>query len=166
MEKNFFVKRVIGLVLVCASIFCIIDIPALAYDPGMEGLQYVITTDVRDKTPEWQHIAENKTSQVDTVSYNVTRKKSFTGSLSGSVEASTLVKKIKIEAEVAYGSSKSVSTTASFSIPQYSSVTCVFGSCVVKTTGMLEKWTRGKKVSSKYVYGNWTYCSYSSKYNN
>ena len=93
MEKNFFVKRVIGLVLVCASIFCIIDIPALAYDPGMEGLQYVITTDVRDKTPEWQHIAENKTSQVDTVSYNVTRKKSFTGSLSGSVESSTLVKK-------------------------------------------------------------------------
>lgn len=166
MKKIFFVKRVIGLVLVFASFFCLSDISVLAYDPGMEGVQYVTTTDIRERTHDWQHVAENKTSQADTVSYNVTRKQSFTGSLSGSVEASALVKKIKIEAEVAYGKSKSVSTTASFSIPSYSSVTCVYGSCVVKTTGTLEKWTRGKKVSSKYVYGNWTYCSYSSKYNN
>ena len=152
--------------MVFASFFCLSDISVLAYDPGMEGLQYVTTTDIRERTHDWQHVAENKTSQADTVSYNVTRKQSFTGSLSGSVEASALVKKIKIEAEVAYGKSKSVSTTASFSIPSYSSVTSVYGSCVVKTTGTLEKWTRGKKVSSKYVYGNWTYCSYSSKYNN
>lgn len=155
-------KTVVGLmlILICVTIN---NISVFAYDPGMEGNQYSICTNVRNKTIDWKHVAENGTNEVDHVSYVVSRTKSFTGNLSGTVEAEMLTTTIKVTAEVGYGSEKTESTTLNYSIPENSTVTCVYGSRRVKTTGYLEKWRRGKKVSSKYAYGDWSYCSYSSK---
>lgn len=138
-----------------------------AGDPGLTGYNYAIGTKVLNQPQiSWTHIAVNGTNLDDAVEYNVTRTKSFTGSTLVSAEASALTYKCQVAAEVSFGASVSYSTKVTYLIPAYSSVTCRFGSAMVRTTGSMEYWLNGRMMSSRYVSDNYSRASYSDKYYN
>ena len=136
-------------------------------DPGLTGYNYAIGTKVLNQPQiSWTHIAVNGTNLDDLIEYNVTRTKSFSGSTLVSAEASALTYKCQVAAEVSFGSSVTYSTKATYFIPAYSSVTCRFGSAMVRTTGNMEYWLNGRMMSSRYVSDNYSRASYSDKYYN
>lgn len=138
-----------------------------AGDPGLSGYNYAVGTKVLNQPQiSWTHIAVNGTNVDDSVEYDVTRTKSFSGSTLVSAEASALTYKCQIAAEVAFGASVSYSTKVTYFIPAHSSVTCRFGSAMVRTTGTMEYWLNGRMMSSRYVSDNYSRASYSDKYFN
>lgn len=130
----------------------------------MNGKEYVASTIITDN-PEitFTHVATNNSSSEDTVSFSVSRTKKFSGTLSGTVEASALITTCKISSEVTYGTEKKVSTTCTWSVPPYKSVVCRYGSAVVNTTGKMKTWFNGSVSSTKTVSSVYTYASYSDK---
>lgn len=138
---------------------------ALAGDPGLNGKNYVISTKtVGNKAVYFQHVAENLySSTVDYVTYTVSRTKSFSGSLSGTVEASALVAKCSVTAEVGFGNSITETTACQWSIPGYSSYNCRYGSLLLKTTGTMQTWLNGTMTASRLVSANYSYVSFSDK---
>lgn len=134
-----------------------------AGDPGLSGYTYIPKTNTQYEDITFTHIAENNSSTVDTVSYNVSRTKSFGGSLSGEVEADALMYKMKFKAEVSWNVTQSESTTMSWTIPAWSKVKCEYGSAKVYATGTMERWFRGRLTSSRTVNADYSYASYSRK---
>lgn len=109
-------------------------------------------------------VAGIRTALADVVEFAVTRSKSFTGSTLVSAEAGALTYKCQVAAEVTYGTTVTLSTTCKYGIPAYSSVTCVFGSSMVRTGGTMQYWLNGKVMSSRSVSDNYSYAGFSDKY--
>lgn len=162
------IKKIITLMIILTC-FALTSIPVMAGgieklgDPGMNGYNYVTKTKVLDKKISFTHIASNKTSAPDSVTYSVSREKSSSGSLSGAVEFDAVVYKTKVQAEIGYGQKTTVSTSCTWSIPSNSSVMCRYGSALVNTRGTMEKWFNGRLSSSRTVDSKYTYASYSDK---
>jgi hypothetical protein len=160
-------KLLQGVIFCCAMVIsiCLMTVPShAAGDPGLNGYNYAISTKVLNAPLiSWTHIAVNKTSSPDSVSYEVSRLKTFTGSTIVSGEVNALTYKCGIAAEIAFSKSTTVSTTAQFSIPADASVTCRYGSAMVRTTGNMERWYYGRLMSSKGVTEKYSRASYSDK---
>lgn len=154
-----------GIIIACS---CLLTVPSHAGgDPGLNGYNYAINTKTTN-VPQiyWSHIAVNKTNLADSFSYAVTRQKTFSGTTIVSGEINALTYKCGVSTEVSFAKSVAVNTTAQFSIPANSSVTCRYGSAMLRTTGDMERWSYGKLMSSKGVTEKYSYSSYSDKYYN
>ncbi len=152
------------IVLSCTFALCI---PAMAGgDPGLNGRNYVISSKYYSPSISFTHVAVNHTSAMNYVTYSVSRQKTFSGSISGSIEANAVVYKCAITAEVSIGSSVTETTTCQWGIPPYSNITCRYGSMAVDTYGRMEKWFYGRLLSSRSVSANYTHCGYSDSYYN
>lgn len=151
-----------ALLVVCFSV-CLAA-PVYAYDPGLTGLEYV-SSSASDglKSISFTHVAVNSTGSADSVTYSVSRTKSFTGSLSGTAEFNAFAAKVSVTAEVGYGQSQTITASCTWSIPAHSTVTCRYGSLLANNSGKINVWSLGKLTNSYYRSANWTQCSYSDK---
>ncbi len=143
--------------------FCTIAMPnyVLAYDPGLDGYEYTNVSNVTNQTTSFTHIAENKVSIEQNVSYSATRTKSSETNVSASLELEALKAKLTFGVEVSWGSSFSVTETVSFNIPGSSKVKCEYGPCYVRNSGTLNYYRLGKLSSTKSIYAYYTYASWS-----
>lgn len=148
--------------LVCT---CMMTFPSHAGgDPGLNGYNYSIKTKVLNSPLiSWTHVAVNQTGAADSVSYAVSRQRTFTGTFIAAVEINALTYKCGYSTEVALSKTETISTTTQFSIPAYSSVTCRYGSAMVRTTGNMERWYYGRLMSSKGLTEQYSRSSYSDK---
>lgn len=163
-------KKIMKKIVVCVAVLTISSafaLTAMAGDPGLSGKNYVIGTKIINN-PEisFMHVAVNQSSSQDQVTFSVSRTKKFTGSLSGEIEGNAVVYKCGIKSEVSYGTESSYSTSCTWTVPAYSSVTCRYGSALVNTTGTMETWFNGRLTSARTTSAKYTYASYSDKYVN
>lgn len=150
---------------IMAGCACIAAVPVHASgDPGLNGYNYSVHTKVlNNPLISWTHIAVNQTASPDSVSYGVSRQKTFTGSVVADVEINALTYKCGYSTEIVFSKTKTVYTTSQFSIPANSSVTCRYGSAMVRTTGDMERWYYGRLMSSRGITENYSRASYSDK---
>ncbi|HPG92548.1 MAG TPA: hypothetical protein PK675_03975 [Clostridia bacterium] len=170
-------KKVLQITLIaCAILLAVLVLPVTAFadnggvtilggDPGMNGEQYYYTGTNFNVSAEFTHLARNETSLPSSVTYSVSRTKSFDASVSGQASASFLVKKVQlyfsVSPEVGYGESESVSLSITWNIPANSTILCKYGSCVVHTYGYGEHWFYGRLMSTYDISADYTYDSYS-----
>ncbi|WP_430791062.1 hypothetical protein VBD025_08120 [Virgibacillus flavescens] len=112
---------------------------------------------------DWRHVHRNPGSATDTVTHTVSRTKSTSASVSTTASFNAMVSEVGIGAEVGWGSSDTVSTSITYSIPGYTTYELRYGSRAVKTTGYEVRYSNGRVASKKWVSGNWTYTGYSDK---
>lgn len=135
-----------------------------AGDPGLNGYNYSIKTkNLNSPLISWTHIAVNQTGSADSVSYAVSRQKTFTGTAIAAIEINALTYKCGYSMEIAFAKSDTVYATAQFSIPANSSVTCRYGAAMVRTTGNMERWYYGRLMSSRGITENYSRTNYSDK---
>ncbi|TDL98684.1 hypothetical protein ERX27_02600 [Macrococcus brunensis] len=111
----------------------------------------------------WTYLHKNPSSVTDTVSYNVSRTKSATASVSSSTEFGIMKTGVGIAAEMSLNTSTTVSYTVTYSIPPYTSYLLRVGSQKVKTNGYIVRYSNGLVSSKKYVSGDWSYRGFSDK---
>lgn len=162
--KQTLLKSIIFCVVMAGSAI-LVAVPAHAGgDPGLTGYNYSVHTKVLNNPQiSWTHIAVNKTSSPDSISYEVSRQKTFTGSVIAEAEINALTYKCGYATEIGFSKTTTIKTTTQYSIPGYSSITCRYGSAMVRTTGEMERWYYGRLMSSRGITEKYSRSSYSDK---
>lgn len=108
---------------------------------------------------DWTHEHENGTGLVDTVSYAVTRTKFWNASASAEAEAGVIFSKVGFSAEIGFGGSKDVNTTATFQCKPNGVTNLYYGSKVYETSGNIYEYNKGRLVRTVYVFTDFSYKS-------
>ncbi|MCH4984299.1 hypothetical protein AB4G91_11400 [Macrococcoides goetzii] len=127
------------------------------------GTVYEASSKSTYKDVDWTYSHYNPSSTTDTVTYQVSRTKSATASVSSSAEFGIMKNGVNIGSEVSLNTSNTISYSVTYSIPPRSKYLLRAGSERVKTNGYIVRYSNGKVSSKKYVSGNWSYRGFSDK---
>ncbi|MCU7557377.1 hypothetical protein OCL94_06525 [Macrococcus sp. TMW 2.2395] len=127
------------------------------------GTVYEASSKSTYKTVNWTYSHYNPSSTTDTVTYQVSRTKSASASVSTSAEFGIMKNGVNIGSEVSLNTSSTISYNITYSIPPRTKYLLRAGSERVKTDGYIVRYSNGKVSTKKYVTGNWSYRGFSDK---
>ncbi|MGK0577608.1 hypothetical protein [Macrococcus capreoli] len=127
------------------------------------GTVYEASSKSTYKTVNRTYSHYNPSSTTDTVTYQVSRTKSASASVSTSAEFGIMKNGVNIGSEVSLNTSSTISYNITYSIPPRTKYLLRAGSERVKTDGYIVRYSNGKVSTKKYVTGNWSYRGFSDK---
>lgn len=133
------------------------------FDYAYSGYAYELSSKNTYFDIDWNHVHRNPSSTADSVTYEVSRTKSTSANVSTSASFDAMVAQVGIGAEMGWGSSGTVATSITHSIPGHTTYKLRYGSRAVKTTGYEVRYSRGRVANKTWVNGRWTYSGYSDK---